>query len=111
MATEKPRFSVTFSDDSFEKIQKFKEENNISTQSKAVAKLVELAINELGIDAKNPPSAAEAAPGGDVQKMLEILDESLVKMGYVVADDDLTEQQEEVLIGICRILRATFKKK
>lgn len=111
MATEKPRFSVTFSDDSFVKIQKFKEDNNISTQSKAVAKLVELAINELEAEVKNAPSAAEAAPGEDVQKLFGILDESLVQMGYIAAGDDLTEQQEEVLIGICGILRATFKKK
>lgn len=47
MATEKPRFSVTFTDESFQKIQEYKEENNISTQSKAVAQLVEIAINEL----------------------------------------------------------------
>ena len=47
MATEKPRFSVSFSDESFERIQNYKKENNISTQSKAVAKLVELALNDM----------------------------------------------------------------
>lgn len=111
MATEKPRFSVTFSDDSFMKIQKFKEENNISTQSKAVAKLVELAINELEEATKKSPSAAGSVPGEDVQKMLEVLNGSLVQIGYIVEGDDLTEQQQEVLIGVCRILRATFKEK
>lgn len=60
---------------------------------------------------KEPPSTAEAAPGEDVQELLEALDSSLVQMGYIGADDDLTEQQQEVLIGICGILRATFKKK
>lgn len=60
---------------------------------------------------KNSPSEAEAAPGEEVLKLLEALDSSLVKMGYIGADDDLTEQQEEVLIGVCRILRATFEKK
>lgn len=47
MATEKPRFSVTFTDESFNKIQKYQKENNISTQSKAVARLVEIAINDI----------------------------------------------------------------
>ena len=47
MATDKPRFSVTFTDESFQKIQEYKDENNLSTQSKAVAQLVEIAINEL----------------------------------------------------------------
>ena len=47
MATEKPRFSVTFTDESFEKIQKYQKQNNITTQSKAVARLVEIAINDI----------------------------------------------------------------
>lgn len=62
-------------------------------------------------DIKNSPSAAEDAPGEDVQTLLEVLDNSLVQMGYIAAGDDLTEQQEEVLLGICGILRATFKRK
>lgn len=64
MATEKPRFSVSFSDESFERIQNYKKENNISTQSKAVAKLVELALNDMeetGILRKASPYSKEAA--------------------------------------------------
>lgn len=64
MATVKPRFSVTFSDDCFTKIQKYQKENNIGTQSKAVARLVELAIGEIESDnsAKKeaPPYSSEA---------------------------------------------------
>lgn len=63
------------------------------------------------VETENSPSAAEAEPGEDVRELMEALDRSLAQMGYIGADDDLTEQQEEVLIGICRILRATFKKK
>lgn len=47
MATDKPRFSVTFTDDSYKKIKKYQMDNDISTQSKAVARLVEIAINEI----------------------------------------------------------------
>lgn len=67
-------------------------------------------FNESEPKAKKSLSAAEAAPGEDVQKLLKALDNSLVQMGYIVAGDDLTEQQE-VLLDICGILRATFKKK
>lgn len=65
MATIKPRFSVTFSDDSFEKIKKYQKKHNISTQSKAVASLVEIAISEIESDnsVKKLPDATEAAPG------------------------------------------------
>lgn len=64
MATDKPRFSVTFTDDTFDKIRKYQKENNISTQSKAVARLVELAIIEIEQDgsAKKSPVPIEFTP-------------------------------------------------
>ena len=64
MATVKPRFSVTFTDDSFSKIQKYQKDNNISTQSKAVARLVELAISEIESEnsTKESPITVETAP-------------------------------------------------
>ena len=46
MATDKPRFSVSFTVDSYNKIKQFQGENKISTQSKAVSQLVELALDE-----------------------------------------------------------------
>lgn len=64
MATDKPRFSVTFAEDSFAKIQKYQKDNNISTQSKAVARLVELAISEIESEnaVKEPSGVTETAP-------------------------------------------------
>lgn len=47
MATNKPRFSVTFEEESYRKIQEYRKENGISTQSKAVARLIEIALNEI----------------------------------------------------------------
>lgn len=72
MATDKPRFSVTFTDDSFEKIRKYQKENNISTQSKAVAQLVELAISELTSETstKKSPSTVDTAPGDNLRSIL-----------------------------------------
>ena len=81
---------------------------------KLIAQVLDLDTNYLiGHQPQNKksPSTAEAAPGEDVLKLLEALDGFLVSMGYISADEDLTEQQQEVLIGICRILRATFEKK
>lgn len=72
MATTKPRFSVTFTDESFAKIQKYQKVNNIATQSKAVARLVELAISEIESesDAKKCPSTVKTAPGDDLRSTL-----------------------------------------
>lgn len=111
MATDKPRFSVTFSDEMFSNIQKFKEENSISTQSGAVAKLVELAIGKLEADTKKSSSAAEAAPEDDVFQIFDYLNDALVSAGLIHDGEDITDKQAEVLLGICSILRATFDNK
>lgn len=110
MATDKPRFSVTFTDDSFKKIQKYKEENNITTQSKAVARLVELAIGEIESEknAKKSPSTAEAAPGEKDLELFDKLLDGLISTGRIVEGKDISASQAEVLSAICRILDATF---
>ena len=57
MATNKPRFSVSFSDESFQKIENYREKSSLNTRSKAVAQLVELALNE--IENAPPPDIGE----------------------------------------------------
>lgn len=103
------------SEEKLAELESYRFDNKIKNQSKAILSLIDKGLSALEaekpVGAKNSPSTAEAEPGEDIQKLLEALDSSLVQMGYIGADDDLTEQQQEVLIGICGILRATFKKK
>lgn len=47
MATDKPRYSVTMEVETLEGVNRFRAENNIATQSKAIIKLVELALNDM----------------------------------------------------------------
>lgn len=63
MPTDKPRFSVTFKDESFDKIKQYQAKNRISTQSKAVSQLVELALNDIeqSDHEKNAPSLSDEA--------------------------------------------------
>ncbi len=62
-----------------------------------------------GQSAKNSPSTAEAAPGGAVSDMFDKLNDMLVSIGLIGPEDDLTAQQAEVLIAVCRIINATFQ--
>ena len=103
MATIKPRFSVTFSDDSFEKIKEYQKKHNISTQSKAVARLVEIAINVIESDnsVKKLPDTAEAVPGEDhmialyrelnhegQEKLIDYADDVVASGKYIKSDSD-----------------------
>lgn len=62
-----------------------------------------------GQSAKKSPSTAEAAPGGTVLDMFDKLNDMLVSIGLIGPEDDLTAQQAEVLIAVCRIINATFQ--
>jgi phage repressor protein C with HTH and peptisase S24 domain len=47
MATDKPRFTITLPDALYDEVTRYKDEKNISTQSKAIQKLVAAAIQAL----------------------------------------------------------------
>lgn len=95
MATDKPRFSVTFTDESFQKIQEYKDENNLSTQSKAVAQLVEIAINELekSDDMKIAPLYSSEA--SQLARDYDTLDIHGKKTVRVVMDEELERMEDE----------------
>ncbi len=112
MATDKPRFSVTFTDDSFSKIQKYQKENNISTQSKAVARLVELAISEIEEEKsiKKSPDTDESAPG-DEKITLEESNRLLEALGFIEAGQDLSDDDLAFLGHIIALLDTWFGKR
>lgn len=95
MATDKPRFSVTFTDDAFIKIQQYKKEQNISTQSKAVAQLVELALKEI-----EGPSDKKKSPlyTSEAMKLADDFDHQMDSWGQKavrgVADTEIARYKE-----------------
>lgn len=95
MATNKPRFSVTFTEESFEKIHEFQKENKISTQSRAVARLVEIALNELeneGVEEFEKKASIDGICGIDLKKTLVENFDQLNKEGQerlVETSDDM----------------------
>lgn len=59
MPTEKPRLTVTMDADLMEQMNQFRERNRISTQSKAVNRLMRLALDTL--EQKSPPGLSREA--------------------------------------------------
>lgn len=62
-------------------------------------------------DTKKSPSTAETALGEDVSQIFDYLNSGLVSLGLICDGEDITEQQAEVLLAICSIIRATFNGK
>lgn len=80
MATEKPRFTITLDDDLYKEVLDYKKDNGISTQSKAIQRLVRLAVS-------------------DVDKTSEKLDE------LMSIADRLSEEDLRVLVKTAQALK------
>lgn len=66
MATDKPRFTITLDDETFDEVLAFKDRMNLKTQSKAIQKLVELGL--AGLAAEQPAEEKTDANAIIVQK-------------------------------------------
>lgn len=58
---------------------------------------------------KNSPGAPEAAPEESVLALFDSLRTGLISTGLIRDGEDITEQQAQVLISVCRILDAVFQ--
>ena len=67
MATDKPRFSITLDPEMLNDVLKYKESNRLSTQSKAIQRLVEIGIR----DAQQNVSAPAPALSPDEAQLVD----------------------------------------
>ena len=58
---------------------------------------------------KNSPGATEAAPGEEVSRIFDKLNDLLVSEGLIEDGEDLTDRQADVILAVCRIINATFQ--
>lgn len=115
MPTNKPRFTVTMSDEMLQQIDDFKFANRYKTQNQAVIALVRRGIEELerqDADKKNAP------PSPDVSKLeerkpdrVEQLQSALVRAGIIAPGEDLTQADADFLFGIFLALKAHFDQR
>lgn len=112
MATDKPRLSISMDEETYEKVLAYKEEKGIATQSKAIIKIMEMGLDKMEkeIAQKNPPSAAEAAPGGD-RITMEESNRLLVALGLIKEGQDLSDDDLAFLEHIIGLLDTWFDKR
>ena len=75
MATDKPRFTITLSDELYDDVTRYKDSRNISTQSKAIQNLVAAAIKALAEE-----TVADKGPEPQTS------DETAIVQGYRALD-------------------------
>lgn len=76
MATDKPRFSITLDYDTMDSVMEYKKTNNLSTQSKAIQRLIEIGlesiVSELGIS----PAPSVSLSQNELQLIADFRDAS-----------------------------------
>lgn len=89
MATERPRFTISLSDDLLEKVEAYKEQNHFSVRSKAVEALIAAGVDSLiekGVipNVHNPPSSRESL---EIAAAYDRADEKSRKMARLALED------------------------
>lgn len=67
MATDKPRFTITLDEDTFAEVMAYKAKNKLSTQSKAVQRLVALGLDSLSGEAQKEDPIIQKIKGLDAR--------------------------------------------
>ena len=95
MATEKPRFSVTIDEETLDRVDEYKYKNKISTQSKAIVKLVQMGLNELGIETNKKKTPLYSSEALRVAKDYDGLDRWGKQVVRSVIDDEMERCEDE----------------
>lgn len=94
MATDKPRLSVSMDEKTFEKVLAYKEEQGISTQSKAIIRLMEAGLEDLERELLGEASRYSKAAMA-LAKDYDTLDSFGKKQVRDVADNELARCADE----------------
>ena len=87
MATDKPRFSITLNYDTMNSVMEYKEKNKLSTQSKAIQRLVEIGLDTL---------MSEISPSSTIPVYLSNEESQLID-DYRDASDEIRDSALEML--------------
>lgn len=103
MATDKPRFTITIDEVTLERVTDYKKKRNISTQSKAIASLVKMALADLEAEGVLPkrkiaPSLSDEAI--EVAEAYDLADEkSRGLVRYTLAEYITAQNQDAASAG------------
>ena len=117
MPTDKPRITITMPEDQLDKVQTFQHENKLKNQTQAILKLIELGFEELQRQSLNENDNKKRAPkseqsnSGDLRKeQVQILADTLSKMGMLNESNDLDDNDLTFLKSIFLSVEAYFQK-
>lgn len=114
MPTEKPRVTITMTEEQLRQIEDYRFNNKIKNQTQAILSLVEKGIDELerrdAEKQKIPPSFVPPKPEEESQSELRIFATALERAGILEPGDDLKESDVDFLFAMFMALKAHFNQ-
>lgn len=112
MPTERPRITITMSEDQLEQVKVFQHSNRMN-QTQAILHLIELGFSQLDYPEDNNKKAAPANNNAEAAKREEELNRlalALARSGFVGESKELSDNDLQFLKGIVSVMAAHFKK-
>lgn len=114
MPTDRPRITITMSDEQLEQVKVFQHGNRMN-QTQAILSLIERGFAELEKENSAPEKEKASKPGNPdseakKKEQIRVLTDSLKRMGILNGTDDLSENDLAFLRSIFLSVDAYFKK-
>lgn len=66
-------------------------------------------LNGMPEKENSSPDTTDTVTEEELNELFDFMQKGLVSLGLIRSGQDITERQADILIGVCKILRATFE--
>lgn len=112
MPTNKPRFTIVIDDELFQKVNDYRYNYRLKSQSEAICKLVEIGINAIlaeEAEKQKAAKAADAAPAAEPVNPVEAITDVLCGAGIIKPGEDISDSDLAFLQAIFMAVEAHFQ--
>lgn len=115
MPTEKPRITITMSEDQLAQIEAYKFENKIKNQTQAILALIEKGMDVLEAQdseaIKNAFDADLPTPKAEGKNNIQLFSDMLTRAGLIKDGGDISDDDADFLQAMLLALKAHFKQR
>lgn len=112
MPTEKPRITITMTEEQFKQVEDYRFGNKMKNQTQAILSLIAMGFAELarqnGEEKENAPEPEQTDSEAAKEEQIQIIKAVLASIGY---SGDLTDNDLLFLQGIVIAIKAHFKER
>lgn len=114
MPTERPRVTITVTEEQLKEIEEYRYGNKMKNQTQAILSLVRAGLDEIKRNETDEIKRASASAEADTKAIgdstIEVFRDVLGRIGFLDKNQDLSDNDLEFLKAMFLALKAHFKK-